>query len=109
MIQPSAAVSPVGTAARRYTVAEQELVQSLGWLLVMRWFAGAGVLAATFVTASLLHLPVPSRPLYAMGLIILGYNVALAWRLRGLQRDMPESMGAYEVFAREQIALDWLA
>ena len=43
-----------------------------------------------------------------MGLITLGYNAAFSWRLRRLQRDMPESMVAYERFTREQIALDWL-
>ncbi len=108
MIQPSAAVSPAGPA-RRHTLAEQELIQSLGWLVVMRWFAGVAVLLAAFVAATVLRLPVPAPALYAMGLITLAYNAAFAWRLRRLQRDMPESMVAYERFTREQIGADWLA
>ena len=108
MIQPAALASLDGTA-RRHTLAEQELVQSLGWLVMMRWLAGLGVLAAAFVAATVLRLPLPALPLYAMGLIILAYNAAFAWRLRRLQHAMPESMVAYERFAREQIALDWLA
>jgi signal transduction histidine kinase len=108
MTQPSAAVSPA-EPARRHTLAEQELIQSLGWLVVMRWFAGLAVLVAAFVAAEVLRLPVPAPALYAMGLITLGYNAAFALRLRRLQREMPESMIAYERFTREQIGADWLA
>ena len=109
MIQPSPVAPAVGPPARRRTLAEQELVQSLGWLILMRWFAGASVMAATFVAASLLGLDIPSLPLYTMGLIVLAYNVFLSWRLRRLRVTVPDSMSAYELFTRQQIALDWLA
>ena len=85
MIQPSAALPPPGTSARRSTVAEQELIQSLGWLVMMRWFAGAGVLAITFVSSALLGLAVPAGRLYATGLVILAYNAVLLRRLRRLR------------------------
>ncbi len=38
-------------------MAEQELINGLGWLIRMRWFAGAAVLAATAITVRLVGLP----------------------------------------------------
>jgi len=93
---------------RRRTLADQELINSLGWLVTTRWFAGFGVMAAAFVAAHLLALPVPEAALYAVGLFILVYNAALfRWRGR-LERSGQDSMEAYARFARAQIGLDWL-
>ncbi|MBP1634723.1 MAG: two-component sensor histidine kinase [Acidobacteria bacterium] len=75
----------------------------------MRWLAGSGVLVGTFVASVLLRLSVPALALYAIGLAILAYNWALFGRLRALRRRPPASVEPYEVFAREQIGLDWLA
>jgi signal transduction histidine kinase len=97
------------TASRRRTLSDQELVQSLGWLIQMRWLAGSGVLVATFAAHTVLGLWLPALPLYVTGLAILGYNAALFRRLRTLRRHPPASMASYERFAREQIGLDWLA
>jgi signal transduction histidine kinase len=93
---------------RRRTLADQELINSLGWLVRTRWFAGFGVMAAAFVAAHLLALPVPAGALYAVGLFILVYNAALFRWLSQLERLGQESMEAYERFARAQIGLDWL-
>ena len=90
------------------TTALQELVNSLGWLITLRWFAGCAVLAASFAAARFLHLDVPERWLYAVGLGILVYNVGLLGGLRWLQ-EVTHSRAVYEWFARYQIALDWAA
>ncbi len=90
---------------RRRTLAEQELVNSLGWLVAMRWVAGAAVVAAAVAAADLLSLPVPEAPLVGVGIFILAYNAALRW---WLGRIPPDSMATYALFARVQIGLDWL-
>jgi signal transduction histidine kinase len=88
--------------------AEQELINSLGWLITLRWFAGCAVVAASFAAARLLHLDVPERWLYAVGLGILAYNAGLLGGLHWLQ-EVTRSRVVYEWFARYQIALDWAA
>ncbi len=93
---------------RRRTLADQELINSLGWLVSTRWFAGFGVMAAAFVAAHLLALPVPEAALYGVGLFILVYNAALFRWLGQLERSGQDSMEAYARFARAQIGLDWL-
>jgi signal transduction histidine kinase len=109
----TAAAGPAATPAerepRRRTLAEQELVNSLGWLIVMRWVAGLGVLVAAVVASHGLHLQVPELALYRVGLFILAYNAALRWRLEQLSRTSPGNIQSYAVLARVQIGLDWLA
>ena len=107
MTIPSA--PPPAVDDRRLTLAEQELVGSLGWLVSMRWFAGAGVLLSALVASAVLKLPVPRFPLYGVGLFILGYNAVLRWRLDQLRQRPAESTEPYALVARAQIALDWLA
>jgi signal transduction histidine kinase len=106
---PAAGRPPHDVEGRRRTLAEQELVNSLGWLVAMRWGAGAGVLAAGAVSARAFGLPVPEFALYGVGLFILAYNVGLWWWLGQLGRTVPDSTAAYALFARVQIGLDWLA
>jgi signal transduction histidine kinase len=107
---------PVGTPGkapfaegRRRTLAEQELINSLGWLVTMRWFAGLGVLLAAFVASRVLRLPVPEAALDGVGAFILAYNAGLYWWLGRLGETVPDSMESYALFARAQIGLDWLA
>ncbi len=94
---------------RRPTLAEQELVNSLGWLVAMRWMAGLGVLLAAFVATRVLKLPVPAAALGGVGVFILLYNAALWWWLGQTGRAAPDSTLGYARFARAQIGLDWLA
>jgi signal transduction histidine kinase len=100
--------SKAAAAERRGTLAEQELVGSIGWLVNIRWVAGAGVLAAGFIAARLLALPIPELPLYGVGAFILAYNAGLWWWLAELRRRPTDSAEPYAAFARVQIALDWL-
>ncbi len=100
---------PADSDGRRMTLAEQELVGSLGWLVAMRWVAGLAVVAAAFVAARILRLPVPWASLTGVGLFILVYNAGLRWWLGRFGQTPPDSMLGYARFARAQIGLDWLA
>lgn len=97
--------SPAGQPS----VVEQELVNSLGWLISLRWIAGALVLAGTLLATRGFGMPLPAAPLYATGAAILGYNAVLwgAWHL--LQRSAPAKVTMFEWFARVQMTLDWVA
>ncbi len=99
----------VDSDGRRLTLAEQELVNSLGWLVAMRWVAGVGVVLAALVATRILRLPVPAASLGAVGLFILVYNAGLRWWLGRFGRILPDSLLGYARFARVQIGLDWLA
>jgi signal transduction histidine kinase len=103
---PAAPVSAAGS--RRRTLAEQEMVDSLGWLVAMRWLAGLGVMAGTLVAGQLLSLRVNETALYRLGLAILAYNAVLRWWLERIGQQ-PESTEAWERFGRAQIGFDWLA
>jgi signal transduction histidine kinase len=91
------------------SVAEQELINSLGWLIRMRWLAAGAVLAGTAITAHVIGLPVPERAAYAIGVSIFAYNL-LFWFTHGrLDALCPHFPAACQWFARVQIGFDWLA
>ena len=91
------------------SVAEQELINSLGWLIRMRWLAGGAVLAATAVVTHVLHLQVPEGAAYLVAFVILAYNVLLRITLAHIDARWPHVALAYQWFARVQIGLDWAA
>ncbi|HSP89548.1 MAG TPA: GAF domain-containing sensor histidine kinase [Vicinamibacterales bacterium] len=95
--------------SRRRSLVEQELINSLGWLISLRWLAGAGVLVATAVATLALRVPLPPARLYLVGGGILLYNAGFWLVLRWLLRVRPEAMREFETLARAQIVLDWLA
>ncbi len=99
----------IGGEGRRLTLAEQELVGSLGWLVAMRWVAGLGVLLSALLAEKILGLPVPGVSLGAVGVFILVYNGGLRWWLGRFGTSVPDSPLDYTRFARAQIGLDWLA
>jgi signal transduction histidine kinase len=101
--------TPLSALNRRSSLVEQELVNSLGWLISLRWLAGLSVLFGTLVATQALGVPLPPRPLYAIGVSILVYNVALRWALGWLRRADPDDTVTAEWFARIQIGLDWVA
>jgi len=101
--------APSSASHRRSSLVEQELVNSLGWLISLRWLAGFSVLLGTLVATQALRVPLPAAALYAIGLGILLYNAAL-WRvLSWLRRANPEDSAVWEWFARVQMGLDWAA
>jgi signal transduction histidine kinase len=94
---------------RRRSLVEQELINSLGWMISLRWLAGAGVLVATAVATLALGVPLAAARLYLVGAAILVYNAGLFWALRWLLRSRPEGTREFEALARAQILLDWIA
>ena len=91
------------------TLAEEELVNSLSWLIIIRWLAGIGVLLAGF-SVNIIDFGIPTTPLYHLGLVLLVYNALLWWGLRQLDtRATGVTVVHYQWFARLQIGLDWFA
>src|SRR5512142_1675892 len=68
---------PVQPAAKAgaASLAEQELINSLGWLIRMRWLAAAAVVVATAVATHVVGVRVPERTAYLVGLAIFAYNL----------------------------------
>jgi len=91
------------------TLVERELVASLGWLIAVRWIAGAGVLTATWATGSLFGLRLAVGPLYAIGASILAYNTLFYWILTRVRRESLMPMVWANRLAHMQIAADWVA
>ncbi len=102
---PTASISP----PQNGTLAEEELVSSLSWLITLRWLAGIGVLLTTWFSASVLKLNVPAIPLYLLGVGLLAYNFFLWWILGRLNISPSRPNIIYQWFARVQIGLDWMA
>ncbi len=99
---------PPAADDRRRTLAEQELVGSLGWMVAMRWFIGPGVVLGSLAASRVLRLPVPELPLVCVGLFILAYNAGLWWWLVRHGGSHADATEPYALFARVQMALDWL-
>ncbi len=92
----------------RRSLVEAELVSSVGWMIELRWIAGAGVLLATWVVENLFRLDAAEWPLYAIGITILAYNLVFYLQKRQLNRRAAP-ISAYYRLAKWQVALDWLA
>lgn len=106
--RPSPPAPPPGSP-RGPSLVERELANSLGWLISLRWLAGAAVLGATLTAVLLFRIPLPAGPLSATGGAILLYNASfwlVHWHLRRSHRDDPAT---FETFARVQIGADWAA
>ena len=91
------------------TLAGQELVSSLSWLINLRWLAALGVLFATWFCSSILDLEIPTSPLYVLGVAVLAYNGLYWWALQRLDAEPSTPDVTYQWFARMQIGLDWIA
>ncbi|MBS1253861.1 MAG: Alkaline phosphatase synthesis sensor protein PhoR [Anaerolineales bacterium] len=102
----SASRSPL--RGSRSTLTQEELVNSLSWLVKMRWVAGGGVLLVTWFSAIILDLNVPTTSLYLLGLGLLVYNALLRWGVGRLDAAA-FSNTVYEWFVRFQIGVDWAA
>jgi signal transduction histidine kinase len=96
-------------SGRRRSLVEQELINSLGWLISLRWLAGAGVVLAAVVARVALPDQLPAAPILLVGAGILIYNTALMWTLGWLQRSRPEATTTFEYLVRAQVGLDWVA
>lgn len=102
-------MSPASSPPQDNTLAEQELVSSLSWLIALRWLAGIGVLLATWFSANVLDFNIQATSLYLLGLGLLAYNALLWWGLNRLYANPAQPNLVYQWFARFQIGLDWIA
>ncbi len=90
------------------TLVEAEMVSSIGWLIHLRWFAGAGVLLATWLVSTVFNLGIPAGPLFTIGSAILIYNLIFYLAERRLNNTSAPAE-AYDRLAKWQVGLDWLA
>jgi signal transduction histidine kinase len=113
---------------------EEELVGRVAWQIQLRWFAALGVLVATWIASSILHIQLTLWPLYTIGLFILLYNAffrfylerrfsypsrtrssgyiykaLFRFRLRQLEGEATTTAVIFDRFAKVQTSLDWLA
>jgi signal transduction histidine kinase len=93
----------------RRSVVEQEMVNSLGWLISLRWLAGIAVIAAAVLGVMLRKVPLPTGPIFVTGAAILVYNAAFLATLHRLRRQSAVRTEAFEAFTRFQMLLDWVA
>ena len=132
-------------AALSSVLAGEELDDRLAWQVQLRWFssigileirlrwiAAIGVLVGTWIASSVVQVPLPTLPLYAVGLCILVYNSLfrlyldrrfayprrasgydydslLRFYWRGLEREGSAEAASFDRFVRVQLSLDWLA
>jgi signal transduction histidine kinase len=90
------------------TIAQQELINSLSWLIRLRWIAATAVIGLTFVITVGLRIDVPALPLYLIGGGLFIYNLILRRILRWIQLTHGSDR-LHEWFALTQIGLDWAA
>ncbi|MEW6333398.1 MAG: GAF domain-containing sensor histidine kinase, partial [Thermodesulfobacteriota bacterium] len=88
---------------------EEEMITHEAWLIRLRWWAGLGVLAATWLSRSLLDLSLNTFALYTIGLAMLGYNLLLLAILKLRLLVSPRSPKPSASLALSQISLDWFA
>ncbi len=95
---------------------DQELVERVGWFVKLRWFAAAGVFAATLVGKVLLRFDLPVLELCIIGLGIFIYNTVF-WRyflhirqsmIEGL-KTVSERRSVSTRFIHAQVVMDWVA
>ncbi|MGD0574515.1 MAG: HAMP domain-containing sensor histidine kinase [Anaerolineales bacterium] len=77
-------------------------------MIRLRWVAGAALLLATAIGVRLLHLPLPEKPLYLLGALVLVYNaVLLSWGGREISPRPERLLRQTRWVVVIQVALDW--
>jgi signal transduction histidine kinase len=87
---------------------EAELIASVSWLINLRWLAGAGVIAASWVVRYIFKLSAPTGVLCVLGAGILIYNL-IFFVLERRYRYSATPAPVYSRLAKWQTGLDWLA
>lgn len=79
-------------------------------LILTRWVAGVMVILATAFCVHLLGLPLPEVPLYALGAVILAYNLLLTVLMRGQTGPVDAAqMRRVRWVVVLQVGLDWIS
>ena len=84
----------------------RELVESLAWIVHLRWLAAAGVAAAITVARWYLGIALPMAPLYGIAAGLALYNCVLYVITLRLRAAHPLSLARASVVANTQISLD---
>ena len=88
---------------------EEELIANQAWLIALRWWAGLGVVAATWFAVSFLNYKLNAFAFYVIGLAMLGYNLFLFVILKLRLLVSPRCVEPFKSLALVQISLDWSA
>ncbi|MBM4314288.1 MAG: GAF domain-containing sensor histidine kinase [Deltaproteobacteria bacterium] len=91
------------------SLVEEELIANQAWLIALRWWAGLGVVAATWFTVSFLDYKLNAFAFYTIGLAMLVYNLFLFAILKIRLMVSPRSVEPFKSLALAQISLDWSA
>lgn len=92
----------------RRDLVEVELVASVSWMIGLRWFAGVGVIAASWIIRNIFKLTAPTFILCMIGAVILLYNLVFFIFVNKFQVSRA-SIRSYNQLAMWQTGLDWLA
>ena len=95
-------------AKKLHSLVDDELIASVAWLTRLRWFAGLGVVFASWLIKIVFKFQAPYATLSAIGASILFYNLLFFLIERHLiQTSAP--VRSYRWLAMCQVGLDWLA
>jgi signal transduction histidine kinase len=84
----------------------RELVESLAWIVRLRWLAATGVAGAVTVARWYLGISLPVAPLYGIAAGLALYNCVLYGITVRLRAERPQSPSRASVVANTQISLD---
>jgi len=87
-------------------LAARELVESLAWIVRLRWAAAVGVAVVITVARWLLGIALPLLPLYAITAGLALYNTVLWSVTRALRTRRPASTSGVSALANLQISVD---
>jgi signal transduction histidine kinase len=107
---PRSGVSPTPgrNAAGRRALIDEELVDSVAWLIRLRWIASIGVIFAIWFVSLGFGLEVPMLPLMVIGVGIFLYNIVFHLIERRFKRTTAP-IESYRKLAFVQVGFDWLA
>jgi len=108
--KPPSSVSPGpgGPVAGRSVLIDEELVESVAWLIRLRWIASIGVIIAILFVAMSFHLKFPIVPLLTIGIIVFLYNIVFYLTDRHFKKTNAP-IGSYRKLAYVQVGFDWVA
>ncbi len=106
--QSSETPNPGGAATGHRVLIDEELVESVAWLIRLRWIAGIGVLLATWFVTKAFRVQVPTQPLLVIGIGIILYNIVFFLIERRYKKTIAP-IESYRKLAFIQVGFDWLA
>ena len=97
-----------GSTPGHRVLIDEELVDSVAWLIRLRWIASIGVIVAVWFVSLVFGLKVPLQPLMTIGVIVFLYNIAFFLTERRFKKtDAPTD--SYRKLAFIQVGFDWIA